>query len=163
MWLGGTAEKSKHLAAGRPGFTFLLCLCLTVWLLPSTSNGKRGCHYLPCRAVVKTESKLRKERLLSLNFIKASDLSLILTQRKPNLQLYHMTKVNWNLSENVNVALFYDFMFTLSLSRIDSFPSSSIYFTLISKPLCICDIQSLDVTALACLTSLFTLLPPARS
>lgn len=54
-----------------------------------------------------------------------------------------MTKVNWNLSENVNVALFYDFMLTLSVSRINSFPSSSIYFNLISKHLCIYDIQSL--------------------
>lgn len=53
-----------------------------------------------------------------------------------------MTKVNWNLSENVNVALFWDFMFTLSLSRTSSFPFSSIYFILISKHLCTYGTQS---------------------
>lgn len=58
----------------RPGFTSLLCHCLTVLLWASTStlslsNGKKRCHHLPCRAVVKTESKVCKEKLLGFYFM----------------------------------------------------------------------------------------------
>lgn len=56
----------------RPAFTSLLCHCFVVLLWASApslsfSHGERGCHYLPGRTVVQTESEVRKERLLSFN------------------------------------------------------------------------------------------------